>query len=79
MLHLFVRDVKMDSELFDRERRQRGWPFKDMEVGEALQVTNTNGKFPHQIQAQCHAYASLTRKKFRTMVVDGVVWVKRIA
>lgn len=69
----------MDAKLFDTIKRNSGWPFKNMKVNEVIRVTETNGKSNRQIQSQCHAYGKNTGKKFETMVVDGVVCVKRVS
>ena len=55
---------------------QIAWPFKKMEVGNTVKLTDP--VMVKKGQRYAHVYGSQTNRKYRTKKIDGVLYVQRI-
>lgn len=70
----------MTPEKFDELRDARfKWPWRKMAINDVIEVTGMHSKTNQEIRRHCHAYGTMTKKKFETLKIDGKLYVKRVA
>jgi hypothetical protein len=52
------------------------WPFRDMEVGDCVQIDDP--AIMNKAQMRCHVWARVNQRAFKTKTIAGVLHIWRI-
>lgn len=64
---------------FDLDLRQN-WPFKEMRIGQILEIEKSESSIHKKARVAAHAYSSTNDKKFSTKIgSNGSLYIQRIS
>ena len=70
----------MDIDIFQQDKPNHElFGYGDLPIGDICKVDLiTHNKTPKEIQTSVHAYGQYAKKKFRTKVLNNILYIKRV-